>query len=41
MFFVIVKRVIPDTLEGWSGIKMKLETMNMYRLKYDIPKANI
>ena len=41
MFFVIVKMVQPDTREGWSDIKYKLEHTNMYHFKHDIPKSNL
>ena len=41
MFFVIVKMVQPGTRAGWSDIKSKLKTINMYQFKNDIPKSHL
>ena len=41
ILIIIVKMVRPDTREGCSYIKYKLENMKMSQLKYDIPKSNL
>ena len=41
MFFVIVKMAHPDTHEGCSDIKTKLETMKMSHFKHDTPTSNL
>ena len=33
--------VHPDTHAGFSDINKNMETMKMYQLKHDIPKANL
>ena len=41
MFFVIFKRVQPDTHVGCPDIKYNLESTKMSHLKHDIPKTNL
>ena len=41
MFFVIVKMVQTDTRAGFSDIKYKLETANMFQFKNDITKYKL
>ena len=41
IFFVIVKMVRSDTYAGLSEIKYKLDNMNTYPFKHDIPRANL
>ena len=38
LFFVLVIMVRPDTRAGFSGIKVKLETMNIYHFNNGIHK---
>ena len=33
--------VRPETREGFSDIKTKLDTMRMYHFKHDFPKDNL
>ena len=40
MFFVVVKMVHPCIRNGCYDIK-KLDTMNMYRFKHNLPKTNL
>ena len=41
MFFVIVKMVQLDTNAGCSDINSKMENIDMYLFKHDIPKSNL
>ena len=41
MLFVILNSLLPDTRDGLSDIKTKMEDMNMSNFMQDTPKANI
>ena len=41
MIFVIIKMVLPDTCNGCSDIKTKIDTMKISQLNHDKSKANL
>ena len=41
IFFLIVKMVHPDTRDGCSDIKTKIDTMKMYQFKRSTSNANL